>query len=126
MKQEKPRPQTISEYIDAAPKDARKKLREMRAAIRASAPGAKESLKWGMPAFSHRRILVIFGAFQHHIGFYPTSSAVKAFAKELAKFPGRRGSIQFPLDQPLPLHLIRKITAYRVCESLDQDKKWRS
>jgi uncharacterized protein YdhG (YjbR/CyaY superfamily) len=126
VKQKKPRPQTISEYIDAAPKDARKKLREMRAASRASAPGAKESLKWGMPAFSHRRILVIFGAFQHHIGFYPTSSAVKAFAKELAKFPGRRGSIQFPLDQPLPLPLIRKITAFRVRESLDQDKKWRS
>jgi uncharacterized protein YdhG (YjbR/CyaY superfamily) len=126
MEQKKPRPQTISEYINAAPKDARKKLREMRAAIRASAPGAKESLKWGMPAFSHRRILVTFAAFQHHIGFYPTPSAVKVFAKDLAKFATAKGSIQFPLDKPLPLSLIRKITAFRVRETIEQDKKWRT
>jgi uncharacterized protein YdhG (YjbR/CyaY superfamily) len=98
----------------------------MRACIRAAAPGAKEELKWGMPAFSYRRILVIFGGFKHHIGFYPTSSAVKAFAKELSKFKKARGSIQFPLNQPLPLPLIRKITAYRVRESNEDDTKWKS
>jgi uncharacterized protein YdhG (YjbR/CyaY superfamily) len=126
MKAQKSRPTTIGEYISAAPKEARKKLREMRAAIRKSAPGAVETLKWGLPAFSYRRILVVFGAHKHHIGFYPTPSAVKAFAKDLSKFAQAQGSIQFPLEKPLPLPLIRKITGFRVRESLEQDKKWRT
>ena len=122
----KARPKTINEYISAAPKGARKKLREMRACIRASAPGAEQSLKWGMPAFSYRRILVTFAAFGHHIGFYPTPSAVRAFRKDLRKFATAKGSIQFPLEKPLPLPLIRKITAFRVRESIEEDRKWRS
>ena len=97
----------------------------MRVCIRKSAPGAKESLKWGMPAFSYKRILVTFAAHQNHIGFYPTPSAVSAFAKDLAKFATAKGSIQFPLEKPLPLPLIREITAFRVRESLNQDKKWK-
>ena len=125
MTSNKARPTSITEYINAAPKETRKKLREMRACIRASAPGAKESLKWGMPAFSYRRILVTFAAFKHHIGFYPTPSAVKAFANDLSKFVTAKGSIQFPLEKPLPLPLIRKITAFRVRESIEKDKKWR-
>ncbi|SRR5260370_38294265 len=126
MTPKKARPKTITEYINAAPKEARRKLREIRARIRASAPGAKESLKWGMPAFSYGRILVTFAAFEHHIGFYPTPSAVKAFAKKLSKFATASASIQFSLEKPLPLPLIRKITASRVRESLEQDKKWRT
>ena len=122
----KARPKSITEYIHAAPKEAQKKLREMRACIRTSAPGAKESLKWGMPAFSYRRILVTFAAFKHHIGFYPTPSAVRAFANDLSKFATARGSIQFPLEKPLPLPLIRKITAFRVRESIEKDRKWRT
>src|ERR1700721_4168199 len=82
MNLKKERPGSITEYINDAPKAARKKLREMRACIRKAAPGAKESLKWGMPAFSYHRILVTFAAFEHHIGFYPTPSAVKAFAND--------------------------------------------
>jgi len=120
------RPETISEYIQAAPKEAREKLREMRACIQAAAPGAKENIKWGMPAFSYRRILVIFAAFKHHIGFYPTPSAVKAFAKNLSRFKTAKGSIQFPLEKPLPHSLIRRITAFRVRESKEEDRKWRS
>jgi uncharacterized protein YdhG (YjbR/CyaY superfamily) len=119
-------PKTITEYIVAAPKGAQKKLRAMRACIRTSAPGAQESLKWGMPAFSYRRILVTFAAFKHHIGFYPTPSAVKAFAKDLSKFVTAKGSIQFPLEKPLPLLLIRKITAFRVRESIENDRKWKT
>jgi uncharacterized protein YdhG (YjbR/CyaY superfamily) len=122
----KTRPKTIDEYIQAAPKEAQEKLREMRACIRAAAPGAKEGLKWGMPAFSYRRILVTFAGFKNHIGFYPTPSAVTAFAKELSKFSTAEGSIQFPLEEPLPLSLVRKITAFRVKESVEQDKKWRT
>ena len=118
--------ESITEYINAAPKEAQKKLREMRACIRTSVPGAKESLKWGMPAFSYRRILVTFAAFKHHIGFYPTPSAVREFAKDLSKFVTASASIQFPLEKPLPLPLIRKITAFRVRESIEEDGKWRT
>ena len=126
MTSKKARPESITEYIDSAPKEAQKKLREMRACIHAAAPGAKESLKWGMPAFSYQRILVTFAAFKHHIGFYPTASAVKAFAKDLSRFVTADASIQFPLEKPLPLSLIRKITAFRVRESIEEDKKWRT
>jgi len=126
MTSKKARPTTITEYINAAPKEARKKLREMRACVRTAAPGAKESLKWGMPAFCYRRILVTFAGFNHHIGFYPTPSAVRAFANELSKFATAKGSIQFPLDKPLPLSLIRKITAFRVRESVEEDGKWKT
>ena len=126
MDARKLRPANIDEYISAAPKETQKKLREMLACIRQAAPGAREGLKWGMPAFSHGRILVTFAAFKHHIGFYPTPSAVKAFAKELSKFVTASASIQFPLEKPLPLPLIRKITAFRVRESLEEDKKWRT
>src|SRR6202047_1939203 len=126
MPAKKARRANITEYINAAPKEARKKLREMRTCIRAGAPGAKESLKWGTPAFSYRRILVTFAAFKHHIGFYPTPSAVRAFASDLSKFATARGSIQFPLEKPLPLPLIRKITAFRVRESIEKDRKWRT
>lgn len=126
MTAKKARPTSVREYIEAAPNPARKKLREMRACIRKSAPGATEGMKWGMPAFSYKRILVTFAAHKSHIGFYPTPSAVKAFAGELAKFSTARGSIQFPLEKPLPLALIRKITAFRVRESVEQDRKWRT
>ena len=119
-------PKSITDYINAAPKETQKKLREMLACIRAAAPGAKEGLKWGMPAFSHRRILVTFAAFKNHIGFYPTPSAVTAFADDLTKFVTAKGSIQFPLENPLPLPLIRKITAFRVRESIEEDKKWKT
>jgi uncharacterized protein YdhG (YjbR/CyaY superfamily) len=126
MTPQKVGPKSITEYIQAAPKEAQKKLREMRACIRKSAPGAKERLKWGMPSFSYKRILVAFAAHKNHIGFYPTPSAVKAFAKDLSKFATAKGSIQFPLEKPLPLPLIRKITAFRVRESIEQDRKWRT
>ena len=99
MKTNTTKPTTVSEYIKDASPEARKKLREMRACVRAVAPGAKEELKWGMPALSYRRILVIYAG---------------------------KGSIQFPLDQPLPLALIRQIAAFRVRESKREDKKWRA
>ncbi|OGD71154.1 hypothetical protein A3D09_01380 [Candidatus Collierbacteria bacterium RIFCSPHIGHO2_02_FULL_49_10] len=119
------RPKNISEYINSAPKQAQKKLREMRATVRSAAPKAREEIKWSMPAFSGRRILVMFAVFKKHIGFYPTPSAVRAFAKELKKYSYARGSIQFPLDKPLPKSLVKKITVFRVRESNEQDKKWR-
>jgi uncharacterized protein YdhG (YjbR/CyaY superfamily) len=107
------RPKSVTEYINAAPKGVQEKLREMRSCIRAVAPGATESLKWGMPAFSYRRILVTFAAHTNHIGFYPTPSAVKAFARRLTDFITADGSIRFPLKKPLPLPLIRQTLSAR-------------
>jgi len=122
----KRKPQNIEEYIEAAPQETHEKLYQIHACIRAAAPGAKESLKWGMPAYSYKRILVTFSVFKNHIGLYPTPSAVKAFAKSLSKFKTASGSIQFPRENPLPLSLIRKITKFRVKESLEEDIKWRT
>ena len=120
-----PKPVTIAGYIAAAPKEARAKLREMRATIASAAPKATQSLKYSMPAFSYDRILVAFAAFKNHIGLYPTPSGVRAFRKELAGYKTAKGSIQFPLDEPLPKSLIRKITAFRVAEAKASDAKQR-
>ncbi len=120
------RPKTVTEYIAAASKEARPKLREIRKCIRAAAPGAVEELKWNMPAYSYKRILVMFAGFKNHVSLFPTASAVRAFKKEMAKFNTSPGTVQFPLDQPLPLALIRKITAFRVKESREKDGKWRT
>ena len=120
-----PRPRTIDQYINAAPEAAQEKLLQMLECIRAAAPGAHEGLKWGIPAFSYKRILVAFAAYKHHIGFYPTPSAIKAFEKSLSKFTTAKASIQFPLDKPLPLSLIGKITQFRVKESREEDVRWK-
>lgn len=115
---------TVSEYIASAPKDSRTKLREMRKLVKAATPGSVEGIKWGMPAYSYKRILVIFGGFQHHIGLYPTTSAMQSFLKSLRGYATSKGSIQFPLDKPLPKALIKKIIAMRVKESKDEDVRW--
>jgi uncharacterized protein YdhG (YjbR/CyaY superfamily) len=125
MKTKPEKPKTINEYVAAAPPAARPKLREMRKLVRSAAPGADETLKYGMPAFCYARILVIFGAFKRHIGFYPTAAAMKEFAPQLAKYKGARGSVQFPLDQPLPAALIRGLTAARVRQSIEKDGLWK-
>jgi|SRR3989338_7023552 len=122
MTQEKPK--SVADYISAAPKEAKKKLREIRACLRKAAPGATESIKWSVPAFSYKRILFMYAAFKQHIGFYPTPSAMRAFTKELKPFRTGKGSIQFPLDKPLPFTLIRKIAAFRAEESKEKDVKW--
>jgi len=124
MTSKKKKPKNITEYINAAPKEARKKLREMRACLRKAAPRAEESLKWGVPAFSYHRILFTFAAFRHHLSLYPTPRAVQAFAKDLSKFQTSSSTIQFPLDKPLPLPLIHKIAAFRVRESKENDVRW--
>ncbi len=122
----KAKPVTIEAYIEAAPMEVREKLRELHACVRKAAPGATEGIKWNMPAYSYRRILVTFAVYKKHIGFYPTPSAVQAFAKELADYKTADASVQFPLDKPLPLPLIKKMTQFRVRESKGEDKKWRS
>ena len=120
----KTRPTTIAEYINSAPKEAQKNLREMYAILKRVASGATEGLKWGSPVFEEKRILFAFAAFKSHLNFMPTPSAMKPFKKELAKYTTGKGSIQFPYDKRLPKALIRKIAAFRVKELREKDVRW--
>jgi uncharacterized protein YdhG (YjbR/CyaY superfamily) len=110
---------TVDEYIDASPEPVREKLETMRAAIRKAAPGAEESISYGMPAYKLRKKpLVYFAAFKSHIGFYATPTGHAEFAQELSTYKQGKGSVQFPLDKPLPIDLISRITKFRVAENL--------
>lgn len=126
MLSQKIKPTSIEDYIAAAPVDTQKKLLQLHSCILKAAPGAVESLKWRMPAYSYQKILVTFAVFKHHIGFYPMPSAIKAFSKDLANYKTAEGSVQFPLDKPLPLQLISKIVKFRVKESKEGTIQWRS
>lgn len=112
----------IDEYIAAFPKDVQKKLEEMRATIRKAAPDAQEAISYAIPTFKQRGNLVHFAAFKNHIGFYPAPRGIEAFKKELARYEGGKGTIQFPLDEPLPLSLITKIVKFRVKDNLERGK----
>ena len=118
------RPADIGEYIAAAPPEARRHLRALRSLLRKAAPRATEAIKWGFPVFEENRILFAFGAFKSHLNFMPTSSAMKPFAKDLARFKTGKGSIQLPYDQPLPGALLRRIAAFRVKELRESDVRW--
>lgn len=120
------KPRTVAEYIAKAPKPARAHLRELRALIASAAPGATQSLKWGMPAFSYKRILVVFGAFQRHIGFFITPAVKRAFEKDLAGYKTASSSVQLPYEKPLPKSLVRKLVAFRVKQERAKDAKWRT
>ncbi len=118
------KPTTITEYINVAPKEAQKKLREIRVILKKVAPNATEALKWGSPVFEEKRILFAFAAFKSHLNFMPTPSAMKPFKNELAIYKTGKGSIQFPYNKPLPKTLIRKIAALRVKELKEKDARW--
>lgn len=118
------KPTTVDEYIEQAPLGAQDKLREIRQCLREVAPHAEESLKWGQPAFIAEYILFVYAGFEHHISLYPTWQAVAAFTKDLGEYKTAGTTIQFPIDKPLPLALIRKIAAFRVKES-KRGIKWK-
>ena len=121
---ERIKPGTIEEYIQAAPDIAQKRLREMLACLRKTAPKAEESLKWGSPALSYKTILFIFAAHKNHISLYPTPAAVRAFANEIDVYKTSSSTIQFPLDTPLPRELIHRIAEYRVRAVLEEGVNW--
>lgn len=105
----------VDAFIAARPADVAKKLKQIRDIITTTCPDAVESISYGMPAYKlNGKPLVYFSAFPHHIGFYATPSGHTAFAKELASYKQGKGSVQFPLDQPLPLDLIRKIIQFKM------------
>jgi uncharacterized protein YdhG (YjbR/CyaY superfamily) len=108
---------TIDEYIAEFPAETQTVLQELRALIRESAPGATETISYAIPTFDLHGHLVHFAAFTHHVGFYPTGSGVAAFKKELTPYKSGKGSVQFPLGQPLPRDLIRRIVEFRVAEN---------
>jgi uncharacterized protein YdhG (YjbR/CyaY superfamily) len=109
---------TIDEYIATFPKDIQAILGAIRQAIRESAPNAEETISYQMPAFRLNGTLVYFAAFKNHIGFYPTSSGITAFKKELSQYEVSKGTIRFPLIKPIPLDLVKKIVKYRVKENM--------
>ncbi len=116
-------PATIDEYIAAAPKDVQAILKKVRATIRKAAPDAGETIKYRLATFTLDGNLVHFGAFKKHIGFYPTPSGTATFRKELAPYVFAKGSIQFPLDKPIPYGLITKIVKFRVAENRAKAEK---
>ncbi|MFA6469305.1 MAG: DUF1801 domain-containing protein [Bacteroidota bacterium] len=113
---------TIDEYIEAFPLEIQKKLREMRKVIKATAPEAEEAIKYSIPTFILNGNLAHFAGYQHHIGFYPTPRGIAAFKKELSKYEGGKGTIQFPIDKPLPIALIKKIVRSRVKDNVEKGK----
>jgi len=115
---------TIDEYINSFPPNMQEVLQMLRQMIKEEAPEAKETIKYGMPTFTLHGNLVYFAAWKKHIGFYPITSEMEAAIAELADYKtSGKGTIQFPLSQPLPLPLIRQIVGFRVRENLrNQDK----
>ncbi|HSW57929.1 MAG TPA: DUF1801 domain-containing protein [Dehalococcoidales bacterium] len=109
---------TIDEYIQTFPPEIRLLLEQIRQIIREAAPEAKETISYQMPTFRLNGNLVHFAAFKNHIGFYPTPSGTEKFQKELLPFKSGKGSIQFPLDKPIPFDLIKKIVLFRIEENL--------
>ena len=112
------KPKNIDEYIAGFPEDIREILQQVRGAIKKAAPAAEETISYAIPTFTLNGNLVHFAAFKNHIGFYPTPSGIKEFEKELSVYKQGKGSVQFPLDKPMPLELIRKIVRYRIKKNL--------
>ncbi|MCK7557201.1 DUF1801 domain-containing protein [Chitinophaga sedimenti] len=107
----------IDQYIASFPKETQQLLKQMRDTIAKAAPNAVETFSYGMPTFALFGNLVHFAAYKQHIGFYPAPSGITAFADELGAYKMSKGAIQFPLDKPLPLALVKKITRFRVKEN---------
>jgi len=116
-------PKTIDEYISTFPPDVQEILQNLRKLIHEIAPDAKEAMAYGIPTFTLDENLVHFAGFEHHIGFYPTPAGIEAFKKELSIYKHAKGSVQFPLDKPIPYDLVREIVEYRVKEVREGVKK---
>jgi uncharacterized protein YdhG (YjbR/CyaY superfamily) len=114
----KKRFETIDEYIATFPRDVQDILEEIRRTIQESAPNAKEAISYQMPTFKLNGNLVHFASFKNHIGFFPTPSGISRFKKELSHYETSKGTVRFPLNEPIPFDLIRKIVKYRVKENL--------
>lgn len=116
------KPSTVDEYISSFPHDVQDVLQQVRAVIRKAAPTAEETIAYAMPAYKLNGPLVYFAGYKGHIGFYATPTGHEAFKKELSKYKEGKGSVQFPLSEPMPLKLIEKIVRFRVKENMAKAK----
>lgn len=108
----------VDEYIASFPAASQRLLKQVRKAIKAAAPKSEELIAYGMPGYKlHGKPLVYFGGYEHHIGFYATPTGHKKFEKQLSIYKQGKGSVQFPIDEPMPLKLITDITKFRVAEN---------
>ncbi len=112
---------TVETYIKSFPKDVQAILKKMRLTIKSAAPKAEERISYGVPSFRGNGNLVYYAAFKKHIGFYPPVPS--AFKKETAKYAGPKGNLQFPLDEPIPYGLVKRIVKYKVKEDAQITKK---
>jgi uncharacterized protein YdhG (YjbR/CyaY superfamily) len=113
---------SIDEYIAAFPKDVQRLMEKLRTAIKEQAPQATEAISYQMPNFKLKGNLVHFAAYKKHIGFYPTPSAIEAFKEKLSGYKTSKGAVQFPIDESLPIDLIKDMVRYRVKENLAKKK----
>ncbi len=111
---------TVDEYFSGFPASTKKILKELRKTIKQAAPQAEESISYNMPAFKLHGMLVFYAAWNEHIGFYPVSSGIAAFKKELSGYESSKGTVKFPLDKPIPFDLVGKIVKFRVKENLEK------
>ena len=112
---------TIDRYIEASPKDVQSILQRLRLTIQKAAPEAVETISYQMPTFKlNGKGLVYFAAFKNHIGFYPIPSGIEAFKKELSRYKQGKGSVQFPIDKPIPYDLVRRIVRFRAKENQER------
>jgi uncharacterized protein YdhG (YjbR/CyaY superfamily) len=110
---------TVDEYFSHQTAQAQKMMSQLRNTIKKAAPDAEEVISYNIPAYRLQGMLVFFAAYKNHIGFYPTSSGIVNFKKELSKYKTSRGTVQFPVDGPMPLSLVTKIVKFRVKENVD-------
>jgi uncharacterized protein YdhG (YjbR/CyaY superfamily) len=115
--------ENIDQYIAGFPEEVREKLEQIRELISKHAPGAEECINYGIPTFKLNGNLVHFAAFKSHLGFYPGAAGVEAFSDVLGGYETSKGTIQFPLDKPIPVKLIRDIVKFRVKQNIEKKKK---
>jgi len=116
--------QNINDYVSQFPLETQRTLNALLTCLSEVVPMAEKELKWGVPAFTYRRVLFTVGAFKSHINFYPTPATINAFNKELKPFSTTKSAIQLKLNQPLPFKLIREIAKYRFKDVVENDAKW--
>ena len=114
MKKMKKGPATVDEYMEALPEKERAVLGDLRKTIRAAAPKADEQISYGMPGYKYHGMLVYFSAFKNHCSFFPGSSMLEVFGKEVEKYKTSKGTLQFTVDKPLPASLVKKIVKERM------------
>ena len=114
---------TIDDYMSHFPREVQELLGQMRRTIRKTAPRAEEAISYGIPGFKFNGSLVWFAGYKRHIGFYPGSSAIATFKKELSAYRVAKGSVQFPVDKPLPLALVSRIVKFRMKQNLSKMNK---